>query len=121
MGTVLLHAAAFDRSIKHIVLLGSPLSYKSIVCNKYYEIKFSCAVAGALTAYDLPDLIGCISPEKVVLVDSKDHMLKPASQELITKELELPRTVYSQKNASGNLRVLPSPENPGQLFKWCFE
>jgi cephalosporin-C deacetylase-like acetyl esterase len=121
MGPVLLHAAAFDRSIRHIVLLGSPLSYKSIVLNKFYEIKFSCAVAGALTAYDLPDLIGCISPGKVVLAESTDHMLRPASQELIDQELEFPRKVYSYKNVTGNLKVLTSPGNPGQLLKWCFE
>jgi dienelactone hydrolase len=121
MGPVLLHAAVFDRSIKHIVLLGSPLSYKSMVLNKFYEMKFSCAVAGALTAYDLPDLIGCISPGKLVLVESKDHMLKPASKELIDLELEFPRKVYSQKNASENLKVLPFLENPGKILNWCFE
>jgi cephalosporin-C deacetylase-like acetyl esterase len=121
MGPVLLHSAAFDRSIKHVLLLGSPLSYKSIVLNKFYEIKFSCTVAGALTVYDLPDLIGCISPGKVVLVESKDCLFKPAPQELINQELEFPRKVYSQKNASDNLRVLLSPEKPGQLLNWCFE
>ena len=121
MGPVLLHAAVFDRSIKHIVLLGSPLSYKSMVLNKFYEMKFSCAVAGALTAYDLPDLIGCISPRKVVLVESTDHMLKPASGELTDQELEFPGLVYSSKNVRGNLRVLSSYESLASLVKWGME
>jgi cephalosporin-C deacetylase-like acetyl esterase len=121
MGPALLHAAAFDTSIKHIVLFGSPLSYRSMVLNKFYKINFECTVAGALTAYDLPDLIGFISPAKVVLVEPKDHMLNSAGQELINKELEFPLGVYSQKNVPGNLKVLTTSENPGQLMKWCFE
>jgi len=121
MGPVLLHAAVFDRSIKHIILLGSPLSYQSMVLNRFYKINFGCAVAGALTAYDLPDLIGCLSPGKVVLVEPVDHMLNAAPQQLINQELEFPLKVYSQQNAPGNLRVLTISENPGQLLKWCFE
>jgi cephalosporin-C deacetylase-like acetyl esterase len=121
MGPALLHAAVFDKSIKHIVLLGSPLSYRSIVLNKFYKISFECTVAGALTAYDLPDLIGCISPERVLLVQPKDHMLNSASQELINQELQFPLRIYSQKNVPGNLKVLTTSENPGQLMKWCFE
>ena len=121
MGPVLLHAAVFDRSIKHIILLGSPLSYQSMVLNKFYKINFGCAVAGALTAYDLPDLIGCLSPGKVVLVEPVDHMLKSAPQQLINQELEFPLKVYSQQNAPGNLKVLTISESPGQLLKWCFE
>ena len=121
MGTALLHAAVFDRSIKHVVLLGSPLSYQSMVLNKFYSINFGCTVAGALTVYDLPDLIGCLSPEKVVLVEPKDHMLNSASKELINQELEFPLRVYSQKKVPGNLKVLTTPENSGPLMKWCFE
>ena len=121
MGPVLLHAAAFDQSVRYIVLLGSPLSYRSMVMNKFYETSFSCAVAGALTSYDLPDLIGCISPRKVVLVGSKDHMLKPASSELTYEESEFPNIVYSTKNVRGNFRLLSSSESLVSLIKWGME
>jgi hypothetical protein len=121
MGPVLLHAAVFDRSIKSVVLLGSPLSYKSIVYNKYYEIKFSCTVPGALTAYDLPDLIGCIAPAKVVLAGSTDHMQQPASQELIDQELEFSKKVYAFKNASEKLKISTLSDGLVSILNFCFQ
>ena len=108
LGPVLLHAAVFDKSIKHIVLLNLPISYKSMVMNKYYEMKFSSMVIETLAYYDLPDLIGCIAPRKVVLADLKDQMLEPATTELIEEELAFPRKVFTFKKAPGNLDVLES-------------
>ncbi|MFC1558756.1 alpha/beta hydrolase family protein [candidate division KSB1 bacterium] len=96
MCPALLHAAVFDESIGSVVLLDSPISYSSIVMNKYYEYNFSGCVAGALTAYDLPDLIGCVSPRKLILAGVKDQMKQSASKELINKELEFPRSVLFQ-------------------------
>jgi hypothetical protein len=91
----LLHAAAFEPSIKNVTLIGSITSYSSIVMNRIYkigltstgnkgpghpyEVDFSWGVAGVLKAYDLPDLIGCIAPRKIALIDLKDHALEPAS------------------------------------------
>ena len=144
MCPALLHAAAFEPSIKRIALLGSIVSYRSIVMNEFYrvdyysavagkedytgwygeglnKVNFSCAVAGALTAYDLPDLIGCIAPRKVVLAGLKNQMLEPASEELTGKELAFPRSVYSHKNADENMKVLPSYENLGSIIDWCFK
>jgi len=121
MGPVLLHAAIFDNSIKHVVIIGSPLSYKSIVFNKYYEVSLSCTVAGALTAYDLPDLIACLAPGKIVLAELKDQMLDPTPADLVDQELGFPRLVYANKNASGNLRIQSTPESLVSLVKWCFE
>ena len=81
----LIHAAAFDSSISNITLIGSPISYRSIAMNRFYkiglieregggldhpdEIDFSWGISGVLKDYDLPDLIGCIAPRKVVLAD----------------------------------------------------
>ena len=121
MGPVLLHAAAFDKSIRNIVLIGSPLSYKSIVMNQFYNISFSCAVAGALKAYDLPDLVACLAPVRIVLAELKDQMLNPAPAGIIEQELGFPREVYSNNSASENLRVQYSPESLVSLVKWCFE
>jgi len=106
MCPALLHAAVFDQSISRVALLESPISYRSIVMNMFYEINFSCAVAGALTAYDLPDLIGCIAPRKVLLTQLKDQMKETASRELIEEELKFPRSVYSLRKVPENLKVL---------------
>ena len=82
--------------------------------NKLYNTGFSGnAVAGALTAYDLPDLIGCMAPRKVALVELKYQMKQPAAKELIDEELSFPRSVYSLKNSTKNLNILPSGEDIG--------
>ncbi len=133
----LIHAAAFEPSLKSIALTGSQVSYRSIVMNRIYriglistgnpgighpyEIDFSWGIAGVLQAYDLPDLIGCIAPRKVVLANIKDHTLESASAELIKKEMSFPVSVYSSIGASDNLKIVPSAENCKSLIEWCFK
>ena len=90
--------------------------------NKLYNTVFSkYSVAGDLTAYDFPDLIGCIAPRKIALVELKDQMKQPASEELIDEELSFPRSVYSLKNVAKNLNILPSAEDIDPVVGWCFE
>jgi len=133
----LIHAAAFDQSLKNIILIGSPVSYRSITMNRFYrigftareggdywhpyEIDFTWGIGGVLTAYDLPDLIGCIAPRKITLAGLKDPMLKPAPAELIDQELLFPRAAYSLNKVPDNLRVLSSFDSPGSLVDWSFK
>jgi len=119
----LLHAAAFDPSIKSVAAVGSPLSYSSIVMNRFYSFGFSCAVAGALTAYDLPDLAGCIAPRKLLLMELKDQQKKPAAGELIDKEYAFVRSVYSAKDAANNLTLVsPRPDDQIRaIADWLLE
>ncbi len=133
----LIHAAAFDVSINNIALMGSTLSYASIAMNRIYkiglttieqggkhdpyEIDFAWGVAGVLKAYDLPDLIGCIAPRKVVMTGLKDHALNSASEDLIKQEMSFPLSVYSFMGIPGNLRITPSGENCGELVEWSFK
>jgi dienelactone hydrolase len=132
----LMHAAAFDPSIQNISLVGSITSYRAIVMNRFYkigitkrpgadywhpvEVDFTWGIASVLTSYDLPDLIGCIAPRKVLIADPKDPMLTPASAELIDKDLEFPRAVYSLKQAPGNLRMLKEMDFDA-VTGWAFE
>jgi dienelactone hydrolase len=118
----LLHAAVIDKSISSVALSGSVISYRSIVINKFYEKSFfNYTVAGAITSYDLPDLIGCIAPRKIALIELKDQMGQPAGKELIDEELSFPRSVYSLKNVPGNLNIVTSDENISSVIRWCFE
>ena len=121
MCPALLHAAIFDASISSIAFISPPLSYKSIVMNKFYEFPFTCCVAGALTAYDLPDLIGSLSPRKVVLAEINNHLKRPASKEIIDEEMAFPQKVYSSKNASDNLKILPGAKDLNAIIDWCFK
>lgn len=138
MCPTLLHAAVFDKSINSIALFGSPISYQSLVLNKTYEVRLSdeishsanasnevnysnSTVAGALTAYDLPDLIACMAPRRIALLDLKDHMKQPASKELIDDELIFPQSVYLRNNIPKNLNTLLSPKDLVSIVNWCFE
>ncbi|HUU28852.1 MAG TPA: acetylxylan esterase [archaeon] len=119
----LLHAAAFDRSLGRIALVGPPVSYRSIVSTRFYKFNFFCAVAAALTAYDLPDLAGCIAPRKLLLVEIKDGAKQPAAETLLQEELAFPRTAYVEKNAANNLKILYSlaDQDLESIINWWLE
>jgi hypothetical protein len=122
MGPVLLHAAAFDQSIKGISLIDSPVSYKSMALNQFYDGNlFDNAVAGALTAYDLPDLMACLAPRRVALVGLRDQIGHPASAAIVEEELLFPKSVYSKRNASGNIRVSPATDGLSAVVAWSLE
>ena len=132
----LLHAAAFDPSIKNITLIGSIASYSSVVMNRIYkigltptgnkgtghpyEVDFSWGIAGVLKEYDLPDLIGCIAPRKVVIIDLKDHALETSSSEVISQEMIFPLSVYSYLGVQDDLRFIPAHEYSEAVVDWCF-
>ncbi|HEY6435398.1 MAG TPA: hypothetical protein VIY47_02330, partial [Ignavibacteriaceae bacterium] len=84
-------------------------------------VDFTWGIASVLTAYDLPDLIGCIAPRKVVLAGPTDQMLEPASTELINRDLEFPLSVYSFRQVPGNLKVLEKTDNLESIVNWSFE
>ncbi len=86
-----------------------------------HEIDFSWGVGGALQGYDLPDLIGCIAPRKVLMADIRNQMLEPASQELINQELDFPRRAFSFRKASENLKVEMTNINTASLVDWSFK
>ncbi len=133
----LMHAAAFEPSINSVIFADTPISYRSIAMNKYYkiglierenggiihpyEVDFYWGVAGALTAYDLPDLIGSLAPRKVILAGLRDELLEPASEELIDRDISFPKSSYSLHNMPGHLKILSSYDTPGSLVDWCFE
>ncbi|MBP1595829.1 MAG: hypothetical protein H6Q05_1206, partial [Acidobacteria bacterium] len=86
-----------------------------------YEVDFSWGVAGALTAYDLPDLLGCIAPRKVALAGLRNQLLEPASDEEIRQDTAFPLAAYAHHNASSNLRIVQASEDLGPLAEWCLK
>ena len=131
----LIHAASFDSSIKNIVLIGSLVSYRSVVLNKFfkmgrtetgngsvehpYEFNFSWGVAGALQGYDLPDLIANIAPRKVVMADTKNQLLEVLPESELRKELYFPISVYDNK-APRNFKLAFANTNLVSLVDLCF-
>jgi dienelactone hydrolase len=133
MGIPLMHAAAFERSLAGVVLAGSLSSYRSVVMNRLYriglipneggghvhpyEVDFSWGVAGALTGYDLPDLVACIAPRKVALAGLTNHLLEPASSAEIEQDTSFPRAAYSHHGVPANLRIA-ALQDLGRLVEW---
>jgi len=104
---VLLHAAAFDPSISAVALIEPLVSYRAIVNNKYYQPGLiHSTVAGALTAYDLPDLAACLAPRKLLMVNVVDHNRKPAPQDIVEQELNIVYKTYAEKNQQKKLTII---------------
>jgi len=122
MCPVLLHAGTFEKSINSISLIGSLISYKSVVLNKFYDQTFcSNYVAGAITAYDLPDLVGCIAPRKICLAGLNDQQKNIAPAEMIDEDLRFPQQVFSGMNSSGNINIVPFSGDVNSIVSWCFK
>jgi cephalosporin-C deacetylase-like acetyl esterase len=103
MCPALLHAGAFEDTISKIALIEPLISYRSVVMNRYYSSSFiPSMVAGALNAYDLPDISACIAPRKLLMANITDHNKDKADSELIEQELSIARSAYS---VAGNLEI----------------
>jgi cephalosporin-C deacetylase-like acetyl esterase len=102
----LLHAAAFEEKISRVALIEPLLSWKSIVMNKYYQPELiPGTVPGAITAYDLPDLVACLAPGKLWMIDVQDHRMKKASRNDIERSYGFAREVYKSRKAQENFVV----------------
>lgn len=107
MCPVALHAAVFDDSISRIALIEPLLSYRSVVMNQYYEPRvIHSTVAGALTAYDLPDLAACLAPRRLLMVNLTDQNGNRAESGDIDRELEVARSAYLDAGAEDKLEIL---------------
>ncbi len=101
----LLHAAAFDSDIRAIVLDRPLLSYHLLAAHRHYRYDMHATVAGALTAYDLPDLMACCAPRRLVVVDPVDHLSNSAAPALIDAQYAFPLETYRAQNASENVFI----------------
>lgn len=120
MCPVLLHAAVFNNSINSVTLVGSPVSYGLFATNKLYNKQFlKNFIAGILTAYDLPDLIGSLAPRKIALIELRDQMQQIADKELLDNELSFPKLVFSQKNVPENIKIVTDIGQLNSVIDWC--
>jgi len=132
----LIFAASFSNKLQNIVLSGSPASYSSVALNRDYrlgftvrenggywhpyEVDFTWGVGGALTAFDLPDLIATIAPRKVLISGMKNQLMQAADKQLVDKETDYPVSVYRSLNASDNLRIIPAGSDFSEMVDWAF-
>lgn len=81
----LLHAAVFEPSIKGLALIDGPESYFSITQKRNYDLplSFSWGLAGALTKYDLPDLVQLIELRNGKVIKSEPEETSEISKMVI--------------------------------------
>ncbi|WP_442512056.1 alpha/beta hydrolase family protein [Novipirellula sp. SH528] len=114
VGPALLHAAAFEQQIQWLVLVESLLDYQSIVMNPLYDVNANSLVAGALSAYDLPDLLASVAPRRVALLQPRTQQRTAASRDQITASLG-----FAEQHAQDKLRVETKEIELKQLIQWC--
>jgi hypothetical protein len=115
LSAVLLYAAAFDSTIRRVVLIEPPSSYLEIVMNNYYNPRFvHSLVPGALETYDLPDLAGSLAPRKLLIIDTKDGSGSNTDNISINKDLDIIRTIYHYRNADRFLNIVSLKKNETQ-------
>jgi hypothetical protein len=70
LGSEVLHAAIFEKQIRNVALVQPFLSYADIAMTRFYDPSFiPFTVAGAIEAYDLPDLMAYHRSGKLLVID----------------------------------------------------
>lgn len=109
MAPAMLHAAAFYPAIKQIAFIEPYSSYRSIVANRFYDMKFMYSVVpGALTAYDLPDLASSLSPRRLLIAGVADGNGGHTDTEGVSKDIDIIKRAYTQTNAELQLNIKSS-------------
>lgn len=84
MGSVLLHAAAFNPAISSVALIDPLMSFEEIVRNPQYDpAAIEYTVAGALSEYDLPGLVEALSDRNPLLLHTQES---PATETSLLQE-----------------------------------
>jgi dienelactone hydrolase len=106
MNAVLLHASCMNPQIKALVMLNPLISYASIVLNQFYSMdNLYSAPGGVLSAYDLSDLVACLAPNPIMMLNTLDQNLQPASQGHVNETYQFARLVYKNQKAADRLMI----------------
>jgi hypothetical protein len=86
--------------------------------NKFYDTRLiNSFVAGALTAYDLPDLAASLAPRKLTLINLKDGEGNLIDIKEENKSIKIIKTAWQAKNAGEQLQIIENKSgiNPDYL------
>jgi len=111
LGSELLHAAAFKGQIQKLCLIEPFQSFSDIALSHEYNTAFiHSTVAGAIEAYDLPDLMAVFAPRKMLIVNPLKANGKLADQAVARQNLAFPFEVYLQKGKPKNIQLISTRE-----------
>jgi len=105
----LLHAAAFDNRISHVILEGGLVSWRAVVEAKYHRSQLDNVVLGALAHYDLPALAASLAPRMLVLGSTADPMGHTLAPEQVADEYGQARHCYKTLNRLENFLIIERP------------
>jgi dienelactone hydrolase len=116
----LLHAAAYEPAITNVMLVKAPLSYYTITQTHVYttDPAFNWGVAGALTAYDLPDLAACIAPRKLTFAGLQDGEKKDAPADQVNGQMKFAKSIYAKSPGKLTIASLPEGEMAESIAAW---
>ena len=89
----------------HLTYIRESWATGNMTKSSYNPRLIPATVAGALTAYDLPDIAACLAPRELAMINVTDHNKERAMAELIEHELSIVRSAYSAAEAEGNLYI----------------
>ena len=115
----LLHSAAFENAFSRIALIDPLVSYRSVAMNPYFlGESVPPFVAGALTAYDLPDLAATLAPHRLLYVNARNQLGNTASEQVINEDFAIVKSAYTSVQAEKNLNIvtLPAKQDIKDLF-----
>lgn len=116
MSPVLLHAAAFDKTINRIALIEPYSSYRSIAMSRIYSPDYLYSTTpGAIGAYDLPDLGASLAPRNLMIVGVNDGAGKSSNAKDINEDLAVIKEAYNYRNAENKLKITPA-ESLGEIY-----
>lgn len=117
MAPVLLHAAAFTPGIKKIALVRPLLSYTSLAQQRIYHSEFiPVAVAGSLTAYDLPDLAASLAPRELLIINPVNGNNQPIAKEE-AEDLDFIRQSFASHGNEKALSIIQNADEKEALIQ----
>jgi len=101
----LLHAAVLDDKFKSLTFAEMLVSYEAVVRHRIHRGVFENTVRGALEAYDLPDLVACLAPRAVVIVDARDPIGLALTLKEATQSFSRARDVFRMAGAEKLIQI----------------
>jgi len=106
LGSEILHSSVFENAFHNICLVQPILSYADLALSPEYDPEFiPSTVAGAITAYDLPDLMAALSPLQLMIINPLLGDGSMADKNRAAASLAFPLSIYADKGISENLRI----------------
>jgi len=113
LASELLHAAVADKGIDQLFLWKPMLSYAAIASTKDYPTSWIYStVAGALTSYDLPDLMAAIAPRKLWLMNPQLTAKEKVTKKMADQYLNYPKSIFEAQNKPALLKLLQEEQEP---------